>query len=139
MDSICVSYRVPVNNSLVTISSGDLFSQKGLKIIHGSRQFDTAEDVVQPTSLMGQLLKKAKQESSNIDNQIDNFCLRFERIGELNIRMPYRKVTFPLGVLCPVRIGYESFCVGSFCNTNNLLSAIKSCERRYFCHLLSEF
>lgn len=94
--------KININNSNVTVRIGDIFREKGLKVIAFNEYFDTTvnENIIASSSLNGQFIKKYVSDVNDLDNAIatDKRLAVPERQLEVNnTRVEGKKQKYRLG------------------------------------------
>ncbi|MBR8330035.1 hypothetical protein KDW69_00035 [Burkholderia ambifaria] len=98
------SIDIKIEDSKVTIKTGDIFEQPGLKAIAFNEYFDTQVDnvIIGEGSLNGIFIKKyLKVPASELDHHIDNYSFdRSEVLGKNDDRKHGKKVQYQIGTVC---------------------------------------
>ena len=111
------------NGSCVCVEPCNIVAQSGTKVIHSSRTFDTNELVVRGSSVFGQFLQYCLDHRVDYDEQIDQWCKVIAKRGFVNENLPFRKLVFNEGELCPIKTAQGIVCLAGFCNTTNAFSS----------------
>ncbi|MCA8291683.1 macro domain-containing protein [Burkholderia vietnamiensis] len=98
------SIDIKIEDSKVTIKTGDIFKQPGLKAIAFNEYFDTQVDniIIGEGSLNGIFIKNYLNVSvSELDRHIDNYSFdRSEVLGKNEDRKQGKKVQYQIGTVC---------------------------------------
>lgn len=118
-----IDYNIIGTTCSISIQEGDLLEQKGLKIVHCPRTFDTAPEIVPSHSVFGKFLHLCKSSDVDFDSQIEAWISLFSDRGKQSMGRKFRSTIFDFGELCPIMVGDEQFCISAFSNTNSIFSA----------------
>lgn len=95
---------INVEGSAVTIKSGDIFLQSGLKVIAFNEYFDTSVDneIIAEGSLNGIFIKKYLDVPvANLDSHIDGYVFESSEVLEPNLeRRSGKKKRYLIGTIC---------------------------------------
>lgn len=98
------SVNIEIEGSIVTIKSGDIFSETGLKAIAFNEYFDTMVDekLISSRSLNGMFInRKFPSSASRLDNHINRYEFEDDEIlGENTTRKIGKKSRYALGTIC---------------------------------------
>lgn len=102
-------YKTTINGKPVEIKTGDLFAEKGWKVIPFNDRYDTQVDdvVIAHNSLNGKMIDSYVNDLKSLDNTI---LAAVNDTSELKPKTDGGKTTFPLGRL----IAYDDFLMLSF-------------------------
>jgi hypothetical protein len=91
-----------INNSTLTIKTGDIFEEEGLKVIAFNEYFDTQVDnrIIAENSLNGEYIKSKITDLNEFDNLINNDAHLNERVLDTNNSRHYgKKKRYSLGTV----------------------------------------
>lgn len=98
------SIDIKIEDSKVTIKTGDIFEQPGLKAIAFNEYFDTQVDnvIIGEGSLNGIFIKKyLNAPVSELDRHIENYAFdRSELLGKNDDRKQGKKLQYQIGTVC---------------------------------------
>lgn len=109
-----IEYNIPNTHSKVILEVCNLFDQEGLKVVHCHHTFDTDDEVMRESSVMGQFIKMCKENQFDLDSQISKWIEKNKHKSERVDILPCRKQVFNLGELCPVNIDGDMFVLAAF-------------------------
>lgn len=108
------SINLDIDGSIVSINTGDIFEQKGLKVIPFNEYFDTIVDdkIISKESLNGVYINKKFPTSTQVlDDFISNYEFESNAINGSNKQRTQGKVTkYKLGTICV----YQEFVLAAF-------------------------
>lgn len=108
------TYNDTRTDTRVIIECTDLLKEDGLKVIHAVDTFDTElGSIITPRSLHGAFLQLCRQQKFPIDEHL-NQVLKQTKNGKTESQLPGRKVRYPIGTACPMKIGDEPYVLVSF-------------------------
>lgn len=106
--------ELDIEGSKVTIKSGDLFSERGLKVIAFNEYFDTIVDdkIISGQSLNGVFITHHLPATlAKLDKHISNYAFDTDEIADVNeARMEGKQQRFRIGTLCV----YDDFILAAF-------------------------
>lgn len=106
--------ELDIEGSKVTIKSGDIFSERGLKVIAFNEYFDTIVDdkIISGTSLNGVFITHHLPATLvKLDEHIENYVFDIDEVVEVNEARPKgKKQRYKLGTLCV----YDDFILAAF-------------------------
>lgn len=105
---------IDIEGSEVTIKTGDIFTEPGLKVIAFNEYFDTVVDnkIIAESSLNGIFIKKHLSEPlSFLDHHIENYSFdKSERLDSNSERITGKKLRYQIGTICV----YKDFLLAAF-------------------------
>lgn len=106
--------ELDIEGSKVTIKSGDIFSEGGLKVIAFNEYFDTVVDdrIISAHSLNGIFIKHHLPATlGKLNDHIDSYAFDKDEVAEVNeARVGGKKQRYKLGTLCV----YDDFILAAF-------------------------
>lgn len=103
-----------IEGSKVTIKSGDIFSERGLKVIAFNEYFDTVVDdkIISGHSLNGVFIKHHLPATlAKLDKHVENYTFDADELAEVNeARAEGKKQRYKIGTLCV----YDDFILAAF-------------------------
>lgn len=103
-----------IEGSKVTIKSGDIFLERGLKVIAFNEYFDTLVDdrIISGLSLNGVFIKHHLPATlAKLDQHISSYAYDIDELGDFNdARVEGKKQRYNIGTLCV----YEDFILAAF-------------------------
>lgn len=97
--------KLVVEGSKVTVKAGDIFQQKGLKVIAFNEYFDTIVDekIINSTSLNGKFINKYyAHDIHTLDKIIEEYDYEEDNIEINSGRKHGKKTKYPIGTICVV-------------------------------------
>ena len=106
--------ELDIEGSKVTIKSGDIFSERGLKVIAFNEYFDTTVDdkIISGHSLNGVFIRHHLPATlAKLDEHIENYSFDVDEVGDFNdSRAEGKKQRYKIGTLCV----YDDFILAAF-------------------------
>lgn len=106
--------ELDIEGSKVTIKSGDIFSERGLKVIAFNEYFDTIVDdkIISGHSLNGVFIKHHLPATlAKLDKHIESYAFDTDEVAEVNeARAEGKKQRYKIGTLCV----YDDFILAAF-------------------------
>jgi len=109
-----IEYSIPNTHCKVILEVCNLFEQEGLKVIHCHHTFDTDDEVMLGSSVMGQFIKYCKDKQFDLDGEISKWIDKYKCKSAVDESLPCRKNYFNLGELCPIKVDDEQFVLAAF-------------------------
>lgn len=98
----------------MTIKKCDIFTQKGLKVIHCPATYETDLRIIYKDSLIGQFMRKFENERSSIESQIAEFIAQPSQSSNKTWNQESGKYKFTPGIACPIDIDNEKYILSAF-------------------------
>lgn len=106
--------ELDIEGSKVTIKSGDIFSENGLKVIAFNEYFDTIVDdkIISGHSLNGVFIKHhLPATQAKLDKHIESYAFDVDEVSDINeARTEGKKQRYKIGTLCV----YDDFILAAF-------------------------
>ena len=109
-----VTFQIPGTHSQIIIEVCNIFEQVGPKVIHCHHTFDTDQEVMRETSVMGQFIKLCKDKDFDLDSEIDKWITRHKQAGIEVESLPCRKTIFDIGTSLPIKVDGDLYILTAF-------------------------
>lgn len=109
-----IIFQIPNTHSQIILEVCNIFDQSGLKVIHCHHTFDTDDEVMRESSVMGQFIKYCSDKQFNLDEEITKWIEKNRNRSAVEESLPCRKDVFNLGELCPINVNGEMFALAAF-------------------------
>ena len=130
-----IEYKIPNTHSKVVLEVCNLFEQEGLRVVHCHNTFDTDDEVMLGTSVMGQFIKYCKDKGFALDDKITEWIEKNKKKAATDDSLPCRKEFFNIGVLCPLNVDGENFVLAAFDDLRQFLDTGAMDMDSYVCFL----
>ena len=118
---ISVSQKLPGRDIELEIKVGNIFREKGAKVISINTTFDTDIDngIIAKDSLQGQFTKKFYKSVEKLDNDINSQLSKYSPVSHLSLKERGKKERYELGSVVQVRPKNQIFYLAAIADFNN--------------------